>query len=225
MKRLSLACLGFLALTTAAFAADLPRPAYKAPAYVNPAFSWTGIYVGINGGYAWGNSSWTPTAGAGTGDFRIQGPMVGGTLGYNLQTGNFVFGLETDLDWSNIKGSTTNAVCAGGTCETKNTWFGTARGRIGYAFDRFLPYITGGLAYGNLKIASGAGGSASSNFRAGWTVGGGVEYAITNAWSVKAEYLYADLGKATCDSTCSGGVPFDVTFKTNIVRAGVNYRF
>jgi len=224
MKRLSLAFLGLAALTTAASAADLPRPVYKAPAYVNPAFSWTGIYVGINGGYGWGNSSWTGT-GVTTGDFRIQGAMVGGTLGYNLQTGNFVFGIEGDFDWSNIKGSTTTAVCAGGNCETKNTWFGTARGRIGYAFDRILPYITGGAAFGNEKLSTAASAVGTST-RVGWTVGGGVEFALTGAWSAKIEYLYADLGKATCDSACNGGgVPFDATFKTNIVRAGINYRF
>ena len=75
--------------------------------------------------------------------------MVGGTAGYNLQFGSAVFGLEGDFDWSDIKGSTT-ANCATN-CETTNTWFGTARGRIGYAFDRFLPYFTAGAAFGDVK--------------------------------------------------------------------------
>ena len=75
--------------------------------------------------------------------------MVGGTLGYNMQFGSAVFGVEADIDWSGVKGSTTTNCPLG--CETKNTWFGTARGRIGYAFDRFLPYFTGGAAFGDIQ--------------------------------------------------------------------------
>src|SRR5665647_2068152 len=88
------------AMVSPSFAADLPRPAYKAPIYVAP-FSWSGFYVGINGGYGWGKSSWS-NAVANTGDFTIKGPLVGGTLGYNLQTGSFVWGLEADGDISFI---------------------------------------------------------------------------------------------------------------------------
>ncbi len=223
MKRLLLAALGLGALAMPALGADLPR---KAPPYIAPAFSWTGFYVGINGGYGWGNSNWTDTVtGASTGNFNISGGLAGGTLGYNLQTGSWVWGLETDLDWANIKGTTNFAACGGGSCTTSDSWLGTFRGRIGYAFDRWMLFATGGLAYGDIKISSGAGGSGSAN-RVGWTAGGGVEFAISGPWSAKIEYLYADLGKPTCDTTCNGGGdPFTVTFKTNIVRAGVNYRF
>ena len=75
--------------------------------------------------------------------------MAGGTLGYNMQWGALLYGIETDFDWADIKGSTTPA-CSGG-CETKITWLGTTRGRLGYTIDRCLPYITGGVAYGNVK--------------------------------------------------------------------------
>ncbi|HZP78798.1 MAG TPA: outer membrane protein [Pseudolabrys sp.] len=222
MKRLIIAALALGALAAPALGADLPR---KAPAYVSAGYSWTGFYAGINGGYAWGNSAWTLTTGGGTGNFNINGPLVGGTIGYNLQTGAWVWGLEADLDWTNIKGSSSFAGCAGGFCETKNSWLGTARGRIGYAFDRFLPYITGGAAFGNEKLSTGA-GAVGTTTRIGWTLGAGLEFAISGPWTAKIEYLYADLGKATCDSACNGGgTPFDVTFKTNIVRAGINYRF
>jgi outer membrane immunogenic protein len=223
MRRLLLAAIGLGALAMPALGADLPR---KAPPYIQPSYSWTGFYVGINGGYAWGNSAWTLQAtGAGTGNFNISGPLVGGTLGYNLQTGNWVWGLETDLDWTNIKGSSTFAGCAGGSCETKNSWLGTFRGRIGYAFDRWMLFATGGLAYGDEKISTAA-GTVGTTTRLGWTAGAGVEFALVGAWTAKIEYLYADLGKATCDSACNGGGgAFDVTFKTNIVRAGINYRF
>jgi len=100
-------------------------------------------------------------------------------------------------------------------------------GRIGFAMDRFLPYITGGGAYGDIKaIASVTPFAVSTGAnRLGWTIGGGIEYAFISNWSAKLEYLYVDLGKAHCNTACSGGNPFDVTFQTNIVRGGVNYKF
>jgi outer membrane immunogenic protein len=125
-----------------------------------------------------------------------------------------------------MKGSTTTGtgVCAGGLgCETKNTWFGTARGRVGYAFDRWLPYITAGAAFANVKMTPNVGGTDTDN-RVGWTAGLGLEYAFSGGWSTKIEYLYADLGKASCDAAICG-VATDVSFKPNIVRLGVNYRF
>jgi outer membrane immunogenic protein len=131
-----------------------------------------------------------------------------------------VFGLEGDIDWSNIRGTSSAAVCAG-TCETRNNWLGTARGRVGYAFDRFLPYLTGGLAVGDIKADLSGTGSTTTT-KAGWTLGGGLEVAVAGPWTAKVEYLYVDLGKGRCD-TCLGGA--DVNFTTNLVRGGVNYRF
>lgn len=225
MKRLQLpAYAGLLvaAMTATSFAADLPRPSYKAPAYVAPAFSWSGFYVGINGGYGFGKSRWTDnTFGGTTGDFNVKGALVGGTLGYNLQTGSWVWGVEGDLDVSTIKGTETT-VCGAPGCQTKNTWLGTARGRIGYAFDRWLPYLTAGAAFGDIKGSNGTGSVTKT--QVGWTAGAGVEYAFLGAWSAKVEYLYADLGKASC-AVAACGSNLDVTFKTNLIRAGVNYRF
>lgn len=206
-------------------AADLPPVLpipHRAAAYV-PYYSWNGAYVGLNAGYGWGTSQWSDTTnGVSTGTFNIGGGVVGGTAGYNWQRGAWVLGAETDFDWSGIKGSTASATC-GGSCTTNNTWLGTFRGRFGVVSNRFLIYLTAGGAYGNLKISDG-GGSASIS-KVGWTYGGGIETAITPAWTAKLEYLYVDLGKATCDAACSGGDPFDVTYKTIIVRGGVNYRF
>jgi len=229
MKRVILAGMTALAAVTmvaAANAADLPRrqntmpvKAPYAPAYYN----WTGFYLGINGGYGFGESNWSSALGS-TGDFDTNGAVVGGTLGYNWQVGHAVFGLEGDLDWSDIKGSTsTAAFCAGGNCETRNNWLGTARGRIGYAFDRFMPYVTGGLAVGDIKATTPVGSTTETN--AGWTAGGGVEAAIAGPWTAKVEYLYTDLGKGTCDAANCGGASADVGFRTNIVRGGINYRF
>jgi outer membrane immunogenic protein len=200
----------------AAQAADLRAP-YKSPAYVAPAYySWSGFYVGINGGYGFGTADWpTPPPAS----FKTTGYLAGLTLGYNYQTGAWVWGLEGDVDYSTEKGN--EPACGGTGCDTKLKWFGTARARIGYAFDRWLPYITGGAAFGNITN-SGTLGSESKT-KLGWTAGLGLEYAFLGAWSAKVEYLYADLGTMTCD-TCFGA-PQDIKFKTNIVRLGVNYRF
>ena len=114
-------------------------------------------------------------------------------------------------------------VCPGGfACQIRNDWLGTARGRIGYAFNQFLPYFTGGLAVGNLN-ASIPGVGSSSNTNTGWTIGAGVEVALTRNWSVKAEYLYVDLGSFDC--TGCGTAPPGVGLTTNVVRGGVNFRF
>ena len=218
MNKILLAGASVVALGVAsASAADIARrpPPVKAPVYIPPPFTWTGFYVGINGGYGWGRSDisapFTPGA------YDISGGLVGGTIGYNYQVNQFVFGLEGDIDASWIKGS---ATCGGLTCETKNTWLGTARGRLGYAMGRFLPYVTGGGAFGDIKPnVSGFGGSSETKF--GWTLGGGVEYALDGPWTVKLEYLYVDLGRG--GSIAATGA--DSKFQSNIVRAGINYKF
>jgi outer membrane immunogenic protein len=225
IKTLLLACVGFTAMAVAsAYAADMPRrslPMPRAPIYV-PFFSWTGFYAGLNAGYGFGDSSWTSTAtGISTGDFNIDGFQIGGTLGYNVQTGSWVFGIEGDFGWSDIKGTTTTNCPLG--CETSQSWLGTVRGRVGYAFDRFLPYFTAGGAFGNVRTeTAGFAGTSSNQF--GWAAGAGLEYAFLSNWSAKIEYLYVDLGTATC-AAADCGVNTDVTFKLNVVRGGLNYKF
>jgi outer membrane immunogenic protein len=209
-----------------ALAADAPPsrrlPQPRAAAYV-PFFTWNGFYVGINAGYGFGRSTWTDTiTQVSTGSFAVKGALIGGTVGYNVQFGSFLFGFEGDLAWSNIKGSTTTNCIS--TCETSNTWLGTARGRVGYALDRFLPYFTAGAAFGDVKATATGFGSANQT-KVGWTAGAGLEYAFVDNWTAKLEYLYVDLGTATCTSLCAVVDPINVTFKTNIVRGGVNYKF
>jgi outer membrane immunogenic protein len=222
MKRTLLAGLGLLALATAqpANAADLPRSMpYKAPAYV-AAYNWTGFYLGINGGGAWGNSDWNGT-GLGT---DPSGGMFGLTAGYNWQAmgSPWVFGLEGDIDWTNVNG---NFACAGAICETKNDWFGTVRGRVGYSFDRYLPYFTGGVAFGNID-ANRTGFAGSSDTSVGWTVGVGIEGVVAGNWTAKLEYLYADLGDTSCSAiACGTTAATNVDLQMNILRAGLNYRF
>jgi outer membrane immunogenic protein len=224
MKRVLLAAISaavFAAGIQASVAADLGRrPApmpTKAPAYYAPIYNWTGFYVGINGGGGWGDSAWTSTGG-----FDVSGGMVGGTVGYNYQMNQWVMGLEGDIDWSNIKGTTTSGCALG--CETRNSWLGTARGRIGYAFDRFLPYVTGGAAFGDIKASTPgfAGGSATN---VGWALGGGMEYAFTDNLSAKVEYLHVDLGDFNCGISCGALATDNVSFKSDIVRGGLNFKF
>jgi outer membrane immunogenic protein len=217
----ALAAIGFAASTFSAQAADIPRPVYKGVHPVVAYYNWTGFYVGINGGYGWGSSDWSavPTA-----SNKPKGWLAGGTIGYNYQTGSIVWGLEGDFDWSNVKDDVACAPLV--TCGTEQKWLATFRGRIGYAFDRWLPYITGGGAYSKIQAnitvpTFGLAASTSSN-QLGWTVGAGVEYAFLSNWSAKIEYLYVDLG-----SFDTGPAPLvnNVSFKENIVRAGLNYKF
>jgi outer membrane immunogenic protein len=208
-----------LAAAGSARAADLSvAPIYKAPPQVTaPAYNWSGFYLGVNGGGAWGTSNWDSAS-----SFNVSGGVVGGTAGINWQMGHAVLGLEGDVDWSNLKGSATSLACPAG-CTTSNDWLATVRGRAGYAFDRFLPYVTGGLAAGDIKAATpGFAGATQTN--AGWTVGGGVELALTNNWTAKAEYLHVDIGNMNCGFNC-GVANNNVSLKSDVVRGGVNFRF
>jgi len=215
----------FLAVAPmAAQAADLPpqgpAPSYKAPPYVppEPAFAtWSGFYVGVNVGYGFGKSDWSSPAVS----LSPKGFIAGGTLGYNMQTGTWVWGFEGDFNYSDIK--ETDDSCSAGSCETKLSWLGTARGRIGYAgWNNFLPYITGGGAFGGLKASSNLGNASTTKI--GWTAGAGLEYAFMSNWSAKVEYLYMDLGSFDCNA-CSATGSNSVDFTANLVRGGINYRF
>jgi outer membrane immunogenic protein len=221
------AAFAWAGMAGAASAADLarkapPPPVTKAPAYVP--FTWTGAYIGINGGGGFGRSKWSGLPSS----FNVNGGLVGGQIGYNWQFGQLVYGLEGDGNWTDLRGSANPAGCLNGTgtttCRTRNDFISTIRGRVGYAWDRWLPYATGGLAVGNIR-ATVPGFTGIDKTDAGWTVGGGVEYALAPNWSVKAEYLYVDLGKDTCSTMCGLPMGNNVGLTTNIVRAGVNYRF
>jgi len=223
MKKLLLASVGVLALGVAsASAADIARRRAPPPApVVTPAYNWTGFYVGINGGGAFGHSDFSNTAG--TNGYNVTGGLVGGTIGYNYQINRWVLGLEGDIDWADISGNSNTGICAGLACSSKNDWLATVRGRVGYAFDRFLPYVTGGAAFGDVKTSVGALPS-QTNTQTGWTAGGGLEFAINGPWTAKVEYLYVDLGNDTCPAA-NCGLSTNTDFHTNIVRAGLNYRF
>jgi outer membrane immunogenic protein len=221
MKRVVCGFVALAAMTTIAAAADLARrgPYYPAPAPAYaPVYNWTGFYIGVNGGGGFGSSTWDST-----GRRNVSGGLVGGTVGYNYQFGQVVAGIEGDVDWSGINGTTTNACPLG--CKTSNTWLATVRGRLGYAADRFMPYITGGGAFGNIQ-ASTPGLAQTSSDNAGWTLGAGLEAVLVPNWTAKVEYLYVDLGNFNCGLNCGAGLVTDnVSFHANLLRAGVNYKF
>src|ERR1700693_812739 len=151
MKRVFLALFSLAALTGTAAAADLPprpapQPYYKAPVAMQ-VYNWTGFYIGINGGGGFGSSTWDRT-----GSFNTSGGLVGGTVGYNYQFGQGVVGIEGDIDWANINGNT-NTACPF-SCKTSDHWLSTVRGRLGYAADRFLPFVTGGGPVGDMRAST-----------------------------------------------------------------------
>lgn len=230
------AVLSVLAGSGPAFAGDLPIPPPYAPLPPPPVYDWGGVYIGINGGYAFGDSNWgTPIA---TGNFNLGGGLAGGTIGVNLQYGELVFGVEADADWTDISGHFTNnntlvfvLGCNIGPCtyQTSNDWLATFRGRVGYALDRVLFYATAGGAAGNVKATFadpnfGPTGSVD-NTEFGWTAGAGVETALTENITARLEFLYVDLPSGSCNSAtiCGTGVP--ISFDASLIRAGLNFKF
>jgi outer membrane immunogenic protein len=277
-KTLSLGASAFALFAAAwiapAMAADMyPAPAgggYKdGPAYAPN--TWTGFYLGVNGGYGWSAGNGKATASAFDDDggapfynssqagLDSKGGFAGGQAGYNWQRNQLVFGVEADLQGSGISGKARRSVEAdladaaaiaanGGDgadvltsvdAHSRLDWFGTVRGRLGYAFDRTLVYATGGLAFGHVRdrlttsVDFDAGphpfSTESNGTRTGFVVGGGLEYALTPSWSLKGEYQFIDLGSSTL---ASGSNPASLEFGTgsvkidhsyNTVRAGLNY--
>ncbi|MGF6310480.1 outer membrane immunogenic protein [Bradyrhizobium sp. i1.8.4] len=221
--------------STCAFAADLPVQAYKSAPVAAQVYNWTGFYVGVNGGYGWGSQD-PLTLVSGRFDrasFDISGGMFGGTMGAQIQQGYVVLGLEGDLDWANVKGNgiVTPAIAGIGQGITLNTAsnisaVGTARARVGVAFNNLLLYVTGGASF----VKSSANGTSiagvpcgtlgvlpnctASAWRPGIVAGLGMEYGFTPNWSLKGEYFYTQVVGA--------GVSTD---KLNTFRGGINYRF
>jgi outer membrane immunogenic protein len=216
-------------------------------ALAQPVYNWTGPYLGLSGGYGWGHSSQTdpglppvgtaPPAGPQDGSYSLNGGVFGGGAGMNWQYGPWVYGLEGDYSWADIKGSSDGCGAAfiSHSCGTKLESLGTVRGRIGYAMGwpgswpmgwpgSWLLYATGGLAVGELQAFDSLFNASGSDFRAGWAVGAGVETAFARNWTLKAEYLYVDLGQAVLFNIGPGGVPETVSFTASIFRVGVNYK-
>jgi outer membrane immunogenic protein len=212
-----------------------PSPAYPAKAaYMPPAppvYDWTGFYIGVNGGGSMGRTNWSSELDGTSGSVSRSSGLVGGTIGYNMQNlGALVVGGEFDFDWRRMYFTIPAAIC-GPTCELHSNWVSTARLRLGYQVDRFLPYLTGGLSMADFTAYSfgqpnGTNRSVSFNF----TAGAGIEFVLTGPLTGKVEYLYvnhngnnsADVNGQNCIVQCNGPVNFGP--KENIVRVGLNYR-
>jgi outer membrane immunogenic protein len=239
-RKLLLASAGAIALTGSAAMAAEPPPVYLPPP---PIFTWTGIYVGGQIGYAWGTGSnnFNGTLPDGT----VIATSVGGTpngvigganVGFNYQINLWVLGLEGTVDGTSLSNTAVASFPDGSTVSANSTADvqGSIRGRLGVAFDRVLIYATGGVAFGgfntNFALSDPNDGifvnGSRSNTRVGWTFGGGIQYAVTNNWSVRGEYRYTDFGSINNGLTAAtaffnGGRQL----RQNQVQVGFDYKF
>jgi outer membrane immunogenic protein len=203
-KVFTTAVLAAVLMSSAVTAADINNydrsSASARPAYYN----WQGLYLGGNIGYQWGTVTNNPTHPSG---------FAGGVgLGYNWQYGQFVYGVETDVQLSGADDSIPPT-------KFVSPWYGTLRGRGGFTFNNVLIYGTVGLAYGGLRAET-IGGASESKTLGGWTAGLGMEMGLTPAWSLKAEYLWVDLaGRGYSATGATNGI------ESSMLRFGANYRF
>jgi outer membrane immunogenic protein len=244
MKRIlfTAVSLGVLGLMSPALGADL-SPYMKAPAVATPVYDWSGFYVGVYGGGGFGNHNVVNANGVAgfanfTANYNSTGAIGGGEVGYNVQSGNYMVGVEADGFWSGIKGSdSTNAAtfAVGAVDATNLRWGGTLRARGGIAVDRLLLFFTGGWAYGDLThtntdFANGTGlVDQFTVHRSGLAAGGGIAYAVTNNLIGKIEYRYYDFGSFTRPGlptfTLNGQLPYTVNSTYSVVTLGVDYKF
>jgi outer membrane immunogenic protein len=258
MKKIALAAAALVVGTVSASAADLAaRPYTKAPAPIAAVYNWTGFYIGGHAGWGWneGNTStnFLPSPGAfGAAPFgvsqRHNGGMAGGQIGFNYQVNSIVWGIEADISWVDWDRGYTVAPLLTfpglapipawfQTAATDMNWFGTVRGRLGFAVNNWMFYGTGGLAYADVRhsvttsfFPPAVYTGTSDDTRFGWTAGAGFEWGFVPNWSLKAEYLYYDLGNTTVTGVAPGFTPpFSTTTtfenKGHIARVGINYRF
>ena len=234
MRHFLLAAASALALSTGfAQAADLGSPRMPvASAVVMPTFSWTGFYIGGQIGGAWMNNStreFVTATGLASGfqrSFRANGLIGGIHAGYNYQVNNFVLGLEADLEAAGVSGGYTLA--NGNGTRFRENWQGSVRARAGVAVDRALFYVTGGVAFAQMRHSyfTPALIESFSQTRTGWTVGAGVEYAFTSNWTARLEYRYSDFGRPGYNSTAAfPGFTYRHNPNEHAVRVGVSYLF
>jgi len=219
-----------LLVPPAAHAADvLNQPPSVAPApqvVSTPVHDWSGLYLGANAGYMWGDSDFgfrPPSATGAPGfGFSTDGFVGGGQVGYNWQFDQFVLGAEADIGWANLDGSRS---IPGGTVSVETDWLSTVRGRAGVAFDRVLIYGTGGVAFAGTDVSvsgSGVTSASDSGTLTGWTAGAGVEVAVTENLSLKGEYLWVDFGQEDFGLGGTRAVPVDLD--GSYARIGLNYK-
>ena len=226
MKTFLLAGAALVAISLVpTMAADLgARPVYKAPVAAMPAENWTGFYIGGQVGYQWNADDQSVSA---------DGVVGGGHAGFNWQFGQWVLGAEGDFEGSGVKGDGTipaTAPVGPGTYSIDQNWQASLRGRLGWTWDRFMIYATGGGAWGNFDAVATNTGGVSERWKdtlSGWTVGAGAEWGLWDNWTSRIEYRYTDFKSFDgTSSVISPGSSFgtdDLKFHT--VRAGLSYRF
>lgn len=223
---LALACTALL--TATAQAADLGWSGSTSPVSnlysSSSAFQWSGFYAGVNGGYGFGTLSREPAGGGATTENNTNGWGLGAQAGYNVDMGGFVLGGEADLQWSSIAYS--QDLGGLGKLKASVDGFGTVRARAGLTFDRVMPYVTGGAAFGRSTVSMTDPAdvvTSQTNSHLGWTIGVGLEAAATDNITLKAEYLYVDLGSQTYTTAPGGNI--DASQRFGLIRAGINYKF
>lgn len=260
LRRLAFGLILSSISTACALAADLGvGPAHSLkdqPAPVSRPL-WTGLYFGVNGGYGWGdgkgdlvvlNPSGTPYA---TGplpyDLDSEGGFAGLQVGYNRQWGGLVFGIEADIQWSGIDGSSVTSFAPPNVSPFNYTatldlqWFSTVRGRLGFAWDRTLLYVTAGAAFGEIDYRgryfipgnAAFGNLSSEETKTGYVLGAGLEHMLDPRWSLKVEYQFMDLGDGSANGALhfADGRPSGEPVRTHVetefhtIRIGLNYRF
>ncbi|TLP47127.1 MULTISPECIES: outer membrane protein [Cohaesibacter] len=219
MKKILCALAVSLASLQAASAADMQ---------MEMTHDWSGIYAGLSAGYGFGNVDQSSTFGGLRNSLDMSGAIGGVVVGYNYQSNNFVFGVEADASLANIEGS--SAAAAGKTCfvatpnchQEVNALL-TARARVGVAFDSIMPYVTGGLALAHVKKDRNVAGFDYDNWSTGFAVGAGVDYALKDGFSLRAEYLYASIEDQKV--TIGGVTNTDKFDGLNIFRVGLTKSF
>ena len=208
-------------------AADMRVPVKAPPPAPVYAYNWTGFYIGGHIGGAWSDRCFSGTNFVGEACNDTSGWLGGGQIGFNIQTGQFVFGVEFSGSWSDIGGGNTSGTLpAGLSFSSDGKTLLLLTGRVGYAFDRALIYVTGGGAWARNSVEL-TNGVVTTNIdfdRQGWTIGAGFEYAFTPNWSMAGQYNFVDLGDKTVTFPVlnrTGNVSQDV----HIATLRLNYRF
>jgi outer membrane immunogenic protein len=236
LTRIALAVSVIALSSVSALAADLPARTYtKAPAYVAVIYDWSGLYVGGNAGYGSSRDCRTNlTFATNLGCYNPTGAIAGGQLGYRLQSGTWVYGVEAQGDWADLNGNAQNVANPLNRIRSQTDAFGLFTGQVGYAWDNALLYVKGGAAvtdrkYDFIMNATGLIG-ASSGFVSQWggTVGTGLEYGFAPNWSAALEYDHVFEGKHGVGFTTPSGVPTANTYQsggdTDLVSARLNYK-
>lgn len=224
---------GLMLSATTAFSADLggPSRSMKDGPYEPVAHSqWSGFYVGLQGGYLWGDARHSFSNGAPSDNSDPDGFIGGGHIGFNLQSGGIVYGIEADFEGGDVSGGFTNVTGATSVGTVDLNWQGSVRARLGLAHDRTLFYVTAGWAFGDFDFGGGpAPGPACCGYSEtlnGWTVGGGIEWALSKNLTTRFEYRYTDYGRASGGlAPVFGGVTMPVELETHAIRAGLSYKF